>query len=118
MDKVIIKNLLVRGILGIKPGERANKQDILVNVVAYADTRAAAVTDSIHDAVNYRTMTKRIIAHVEKSEDFLVEKLVNDIAAIIIREFEVERVVVRVEKPSALRFTESVGIEIERIRAD
>jgi FolB domain-containing protein len=118
MDKVIIKDLLLRGIIGINPDERVNKQDILVNVVMYTDTRPAAASDDIERAVNYRTIGKRIIQHVEASADLLVEKLVEDIARLIVTEYAVERVVVRVEKPGALRFAGSVGVEIERARAD
>lgn len=118
MDKVIIKDLLLRGIIGINDDERVNKQDILINIVIYVDTRAAAASDNISDAVNYKTITKRIIRHVEESADFLVEKLVSDIAKIIITEFNVERVQVRLEKPGALRFAGSVGIEIERTKSD
>ena len=118
MDKIIIKDLLIRGILGINEDERKNKQDILINLILYVNIRAAAKTDGIADAINYRTITKRIIKHVEKASDFLVEKLVSDIAGIILTEFDVERVIVRVEKPGALRFAQSVGIEIERHRTD
>ncbi|MCI0394115.1 MAG: dihydroneopterin aldolase [Chloroflexi bacterium] len=118
MDKIIIKDLLVRGIIGINEDERTNKQDILVNVVIYTDVRPAAGSDDIADAINYRTITKRIIQHVEGSADFLVEKLVSDMARIIITEFGAERVMVRVEKPGALRFARSVGVEIERARED
>lgn len=118
MDKIIIRDLLLRGIIGINPDERVNQQDILINMVVYADIRAAAASDDIADAVNYKSITKRIIRHVEESSDFLVEKLVTDIARIVITEFGVERVQVRLEKPGALRFAESVGIEIERTRAD
>jgi FolB domain-containing protein len=118
MDKIIIKDLLLRGIIGINPDERTNEQDILVNVILYTDIRRAAFSDSIQDAVNYRSVTKRIIEHVAASSDFLVEKLVTDIARLILLEYNVERVVARVEKPGALRFAQSVGIEIERTRAD
>ena len=119
MDKIFVKDLLVRGIIGINPEERIKLQDILINLVLYADTRAAAQTDDIEKAVNYKSITKRIIQHVEDSSDYLVEKLVNDIARIVLTEFEgVERVQVRVEKPGALRFARSVGIEIERTVAD
>ena len=118
MDKIFIKDLLLRGIIGINEDERVNKQDIVINITIFADTRKAAVTDDIADAVNYRTITKRIIEHVEGSADFLVEKLVNDIARIILTEFAAERVIVRVEKPGALRFAQSVGIEIERTPTD
>jgi FolB domain-containing protein len=118
MDKIIIRNLRLRGIIGINPEERVNKQDILINLTLYTDIRAAAVSDDIADAANYKSITKRIIGHVESSADFLVEKLVTDIARIILTEFPVVRATVRVEKPGALRYAESVGIEIERERAD
>jgi FolB domain-containing protein len=118
MDKIIVRDLRLRGIIGINPDERVNKQDILVNLVMYADTRRAGETDDIEDAVNYRTITKRLIQHVEESADLLVEKLANDIARIILTEFAVERVMVRVEKPGALRFAQSVGVEIERSREE
>jgi len=114
MDKIKIRNLLLRGIIGINEDERTNKQDILINLTLYTDFRKAALSDDIKDAVNYRSITKRIIKHVEDSADFLVEKLVSDIAQIILTEFNVDRVIVRVEKPGALRFAESVGVEIDR----
>jgi FolB domain-containing protein len=117
-DKIIIKDLLLRGIIGINPEERVKEQDILINMVIYADIRQAAASDAIEDAVDYKSITKRVISHVEASADFLVEKLVTDIARIIITEFNVAQVQVRVEKPGALRFAQSVGIEIERSRAD
>lgn len=117
-DKIVIKDLLLRGIIGINPDERVKEQDILINMVIYANIRQAAASDAIEDAVDYKSITKRIISHVHDSADFLVEKLVTDIARIIITEFDVARVQVRVEKPGALRFAKSVGIEIERSRAD
>ena len=118
MDKIIIRDLLLRGIIGIDPDERVKQQDILINMVIWADIRQAAASDAIEDAVDYKSITKRVIQHVEASSDFLVERLVTDLARLVIIEFGVERVRVRVEKPGALRFAESVGIEIERTRAD
>ncbi|GIK56582.1 MAG: dihydroneopterin aldolase [Chloroflexi bacterium] len=119
MDKIIIKDLLLRGIIGINPEERVKQQDILINVVMFADIRRAAASDDIADAVDYKTTTKRIIDHVEASSDFLVEKLVTDIARLVLEgNPQVTKVQVRVEKPTALRFAQSVGIEIERSRAD
>lgn len=118
MDKIVIKDLLLRGIIGINEDERVNEQDILINLVLFTDTSRAAVSDDIADAVNYRSLTKRIIEHVENSSDYLVEKLVNDIARIILTEFDVERAIVKVEKPGALRFARSAGVEIDRTKAD
>lgn len=118
MDKIIIRDLLLRGIIGINPDERVKRQDILLNMVLYTDIRRAAETDDIADAANYKAISKRVIDHVEASADFLVEKLVTDIARIILTEYPIRRVKVRVEKPGALRFAKSVGIEIDRRRED
>ena len=118
MDKIIVEDLLVRSIIGINPDERVNKQDILINMVLFTDIRIAGKNDDISASVNYKKVTKRVVQHVEESSDLLVEKLVSDIARIVLSEFPVERVRVRVEKPGALRFAKSVGIEIERTLQD
>ena len=115
-DTIIIRDLLVRGIVGIKPEERSNRQDILINLRLHVDVRAAASSDDISDAVNYRSIAKRVIQHVETSADHLVEKLASDLAGIILDEYAVLRAVVRVEKPGALRFAASVGVEVDRQR--
>lgn len=117
-DQIYIKDLLLRTIIGINPEEREKRQDVLINVVLRADTRAAGASDDIEDAVNYRTITKRIIRLVEGSAFYLVEKMVAEIAATCLEDPGVERVTVRVEKPGALRFARSVGLEIDRTRAD
>ena len=59
MDKIIIRDLLTRGPIGISEEERAAPQDILVNVVLYTDFRKASVSDSIEDCVNYSTIAKK-----------------------------------------------------------
>jgi FolB domain-containing protein len=113
-DRILIRDLLVRGIVGINPEERRNKQDIVINLELEVDTRTAAASDDISDAVNYRSVCKRIIEHVETSAPFLVERLASDIARLVLDGFGVSKVKVRVEKPGALRFARSVGVEIER----
>lgn len=118
MDQIHIKDLLVSGIIGINPDERINKQDILVNATLWVDTRVAAASDDIDDAVNYRTITKVIIAHIEAGEPMLVERLVQEIADICLSDGRVSEVEVSVEKPGALRHARSVGITINRTRVD
>ena len=118
MDQIHIKDLVVRGIIGINPDERVNQQDILVNVTLWADTTRAARTDDIDDAVNYKTITKRIIAHIDEGEPMLVERLVQEIADICLEDERVSQCEVTVEKPGALRFARSVGITIIRSRVD
>jgi FolB domain-containing protein len=115
-DQIRIKDLLLRTIIGINEEERRNQQDVLINITLFADTRAAGASDDIDDAVNYRTITKQVIAMVEPSRFFLVEKMAAEIASICLDDPRVERVRVRVEKPGALRFARSVGVEIERAR--
>jgi len=115
-DQIQIKDLLLRTIIGINEGERRAQQDVLINITLFADTRAAGASDHIDDAVNYRTITKHVIAMVESSRFFLVEKMAAEIASICLDDARVERVRVRVEKPGALRFARSVGVEIERAR--
>lgn len=116
MDKVIIKDLLARGILGINEWERNNPQDILINITVFTDTRRAAETDNIEDCVNYRTLSKKVLAHAESAHRLTVEALANDLAKLCLQEKGVEKVTVRVEKPGAVRFAGSVGVEIERNR--
>ena len=115
-DQVQIKDLRLRTIIGINEEERRNLQDVLINIVLYADTRAVGVSDDIEDAVNYRTITKRVIRMVEASRFCLVEKMAAEIAAICLDDPLVNEVSVRVEKPGALRFARSVGVEIHRTR--
>jgi len=117
-DRIQIQDLLLRTIIGINEEERRNRQDVLINITLYADTRVAGASDDIEDAVNYRTITKQVIKRVEESSFSLVEKMAAEIAAICLGELRVEAVDVRVEKPGALRFARSVGVEIHRTRSD
>jgi len=117
-DRIQIQDLLLRTIIGINEEERRNRQDVLINITLYADTRAAGASDDIGDAVNYRTITKRVIKRVEESSFNLVERMAAEIAAICLEEPRVETVDVRVEKPGALRFARSVGVELHRTRSD
>jgi dihydroneopterin aldolase/D-erythro-7,8-dihydroneopterin triphosphate epimerase len=91
---------------------------VLINITLYADTRPAGESDDIADAVNYRTITKRVIQLVENSQFYLVEKMASEIADICLQDSRVERAQVTVEKPGALRFARSVGVIIERRRGD
>ncbi len=118
MDKVIIKDLLVRGIIGILDWEREKPQDILINIVVFTDIRKAGETDDIQYSANYRTISKKAIAHAEIAERLTVEALAEDIARLCLEEPNVQSVRVRVEKPGAVRFAKSVGVEIERSNAN
>ncbi len=116
-DRLWVKDLLVRGIVGLNDWEREKRQDILINLCLFTDIRQAGRSDDAGDILNYRTVTKAVIGHVEKSPYFLVEKLATEIARICL-DLGADRVRVRVEKPGALRFASSVGVEIERQPSD
>jgi FolB domain-containing protein len=116
MDKVIINDLRARGIIGINPWERENPQDILINIIAFTDTRRAGETDKLEDCVDYRALAKKVRSHAETASKFTVEALANDLSRICLQEPGVQKVIVRVEKPGAVRFSASVGVEIERSR--
>ncbi len=117
LDRILIKDLRIPGIIGINPEERVNEQEILVNAVLWADTSPAAATDEIDDAVNYRTITKALIAHIRQGKPMLVERLVQELVDICFdMEPRIKRVEMTVEKPGALRYARSVGINITRER--
>lgn len=117
-DQIRINGLFLRTIIGINDDERDQKQDVLINVTLDVDTRPAGRSDDIADAVNYRTIAKQVIELVETSKFFLVERMAEEIARVCLREPRVERVEVSVEKPTAVRFARSVGVCIQRSRAD
>jgi dihydroneopterin aldolase/D-erythro-7,8-dihydroneopterin triphosphate epimerase len=116
LDRIYIRDLRVRCIIGIYPEERRALQEIEINVVMYADLRKAAATDNIEDTVDYKSVKKAIAAHVEVSQCLLVERLAQEIADICLAVRGVEGVQVTVDKPGALRFARSVAVEITRFR--
>ncbi|HEX4953640.1 MAG TPA: dihydroneopterin aldolase [Thermoanaerobaculia bacterium] len=117
-DKILIRDLLVRGIIGLEDWERKSRQDIVINLTVEADLAKAGASDDMADSLNYRTLAKALITYTESSSHHLVEALAEALARIAVVEHGAERVWVRVEKPGALRFARSVGVEIERERAD
>ena len=116
MDKVFIKDLVARGIIGINDWEREKPQEILINITVFTDTRAAAESDDLADCVDYRALAKKVQMHAETAARFTVEALASDLAGICLEQKGVERAIVRVEKPGAVRFSISVGVEIERAK--
>ena len=117
-DRILIKDLFLRAIIGINDDERTERQDVLVNLIVETDTRKAGNSDDIADAVNYKTLTKQVIGLVENSRFLLVERLAEEIAKLCLEDSQIERVSVTVEKPQALRFARSVGVSIERSQGD
>lgn len=117
-DTIEIDNLRLRCIIGFSPHEVKDKQDVVISLRIHTDMKKAGETDNPDDAFNYRTVTKAVIQHVEASQYKLVEALAAAIARICVVDFHAESVQVRVHKPGALRFADSVGVVIERTQAD
>ena len=116
LDRIYVRNLKCRCILGINPDEREKKQDVVINLVLEADLSDACGSDAIDDTVDYKRVKQRVLALVENSDHFLVERIVERIAETCLEDERVQAVQVSLDKPGALRFAESVAVEIYRSR--
>ena len=117
MDKVFIRDLALRCIIGIFPEERREKQDVVINVEMHADLRAAGRSDDLNDTVDYKAIKKAILKLVEGSGFQLIESLAERIADLALANEKVEQVIVTIDKPGALRFARASAVEITRSRA-
>ncbi len=116
MDQIFISDLVAKGIIGVYDWEREIVQEMLINIIIFTDVTKAGETDNVDDSVNYKTVAKQVLAHAETAKRLTVEALAADIARICLAQPGAEKVRVRVEKPGAVRFSRSVGVEIERTR--
>jgi D-erythro-7,8-dihydroneopterin triphosphate epimerase len=116
MDRILIRDLRVRCIIGINEDERREKQDVVINLALSVDLRHAGKSDRFEDTVDYRALKKRIVAMVEDSHFYLIEALAEAVANICLENPQVQKVQVSLDKPYALRFAQSVGVEIVRWR--
>ena len=114
MDKVLIEDLRIETIIGIYDWEREVKQIVSLDLEMAHDIRQAAATDDIQYALNYKAVAKRLIKLIEESEFLLVETMAETVANIVLTEFKVPWLKLKVSKPGALRGSRSVGIMIER----
>jgi FolB domain-containing protein len=118
VDQILIQNLRLRCFIGFSEHELRDKQDVVINMTLFTDLRAAGEDDNPDDLLNYRTVNKAVIAHVEASHYNTVEALAANIARLAITEQGVPHIRVEVFKPGALRFADNVGVVIERTRDD
>jgi FolB domain-containing protein len=115
-DKIHIRDLALSCIIGVNHDERTEKQDVVINVILFTDTRRAGQTDVLGNSVDYCTVKKAILSLVENSEFMLIEKLADEIAKVCLDDSKVQKVKVTVDKPGALRYSRSVAVEIVRTR--
>lgn len=116
MDIVYIRDLRIDTVIGIFDWERRIRQTISLDLEMAFDIRAAAASDRIEDTLDYKAVGKRVIAHVQASEALLVERLAEEIAQLVLAEFPVPWLRLRLSKPGALRGSKDVGLVIERGR--
>ncbi|MEV6868272.1 dihydroneopterin aldolase [Streptosporangium subroseum] len=117
-DLVEIDALRLRCVIGCREEERRDLSDVVISLRIAVDARPAGVSDALADAWNYRTVTKAVIGHVENSAYRTVEALATAIARLVVIGHAAPYVRVRVVKPGALRFADSVGLVLERTPAD
>ncbi len=116
MAIIRIKNLLIRTIIGFNPEERVNRQDVVINLEIEVDISKAVSADHQEGIYNYRTITKSIIALVSESKFNLLEKLTDEVLQLVMEDERVIRAKVEIDKPQALRFADSVSIQLEASR--
>ncbi len=114
MDTVHIRGLRTEAVIGVYDWERDIRQELVVDLELASDNRAAAATDAIEEAVDYAAISSRVLAFIEGSECQLIETLAEQLAALVMSEFGVPWLRLRLDKPGAVAEAESVGVEIER----
>lgn len=114
MDLVFIEDLRIQTVIGIFDWEREITQTVSLNLEMGFDISKAAESDSIEDTLDYKAVSKRLISFVESSEFQLVEALAEECAAIVLREFPVRWLRLKLSKPGAVRGSSAVGVIIER----
>ncbi len=114
MDIIFLGGLEIKTIIGIYDWERETKQNVIFDIEMAYDIKKAAISDDINDTLDYKAVSKRIISFVEESQFFLVEKLIEEVASIILNEFNVCWVRISLNKKGAISGASDVGIIIER----
>lgn len=118
MDTIFLRGLEIEAVIGIWEWERRIRQLVRIDLELATDIRAAAATDAIEKALDYKEIAKRVIAFVSESRFKLVETLADNIARIIVIEFGVPWLRLTISKPGAIEGSRDVGIMIERTTAD
>jgi FolB domain-containing protein len=113
-----ITNLRLQAIIGCNEWERLKKQEIVINITMEFDYHAAAQSDNISTTIDYRVIKKRIISEIDNSSFMLLEKLTDHVLNTVMSYEKVLSATVRIDKPRALRFADSVSIEVSAGRKE
>ncbi|MEM8548701.1 MAG: dihydroneopterin aldolase [Pseudomonadota bacterium] len=116
LDVVRIQGLAVETVIGVWAWEREITQKLLVDIELYTDTRAAGASDALEDALNYAAVAERVTNHIQAAKAQLIERLANELATLLLDEFEPQRVVLTVRKPGAVPAASDVAVQVARER--
>ena len=114
MDVTFIRGLEINAIIGIHPHERVQSQRILIDVEMFADTRKAALSKDIRDAVDYQAVSQYLRTEIKERQYLLVESLANELAEELLIRYPLSKIVFSVTKPDALDNVDAVGVKIVR----
>ncbi|MDC1319424.1 dihydroneopterin triphosphate 2'-epimerase [Litorivicinus sp.] len=114
--KIRIQDLRLRTFVGINEDEKKNRQDVVINIRIHYHAEKAVSFNAIDEALNYRTITKQVIAHVEGNRFLLLERMTDEVLALVMDDHKVMWADVTIEKPHALRFSDSVSISLSAKR--
>ena len=115
-DRIHIRDILVRCIIGLNPEEREKKQDVIISLTLEGDLRKAGESDDLDNTIDYKTIKNRVISFTEANSFLLIERLAHEIAFLCLQHPRVQGVNVILDKPGALRFARSVAVDIYRTR--
>ena len=116
MDKIILTDLRINAIIGIWDWEKRNPQTITIDLEMLTDIKKASQSDSIKDALDYKAVSKRVKQFIQESQFNLIETLAENVAKIILEEFDVQWLKLKISKPFAIRDSKNIGVCIERTK--
>lgn len=117
-DRIFLRALQTECIIGFIDWERQVKQSVILDLELPCDCTAAAKTDDVASTVDYKKVSKRVLAFVEASQFQLIETLAHTLAMLLLQEFDLAWVRLSINKPGAIRHSRDVGVSIERYRRD
>ena len=116
MDKIVLTDLRIDAVIGIWDWEKRNPQTISIDLEMQTDTKKASQLDSIEDVLDYKAVSKRVKQFIQASQFNLIETLAENVAKIILEEFDAQWLKLRISKPFAIRDSRNVGVSIERTK--
>ena len=116
MDKIVLTDFRVDAVIGIWDWEKRNPQNISIDLEMQTDTKKTSQSDSIEDALDYKAVSKRAKQFIQDSQFNLIETLAENLAQIILKEFDVQWLRLSISKPYAIRDSKNIGVCIERTK--